>query len=90
MNYLACFVLGLLVSDWLSVKLARLAVKSSSEPVREAVRNFARNRNIDLKEKGRIVKTSTYDALDAFDSAKNALDVMEALDKITNDNSDRS
>lgn len=79
MSYLACFVLGLLVSDWLSVKLARLAVKSSSEPVREAVRGFARNRNIDLKEKGRIVKTSTYDALDAFDEAEN---VLEALDKI--------
>lgn len=79
MSYLIAFVLGLLVSDWLTVKLARRAVRSSSEPVREAVRKFGRDRGIDLKEKGRIVRTANYDALNAFDETEN---ILEALDKM--------
>lgn len=79
MNLLLAFTLGLLVSDWLTTKLARLAIKLPSAPAREFVRNFSRDRGIDLKEKGRIVKTSHYDALDAFDEAENVLD---ALDKV--------
>jgi hypothetical protein len=72
------FILGFLVSDWLSAKIAKIAVRSSSESIRESVRKFAKGRNIDLQEKGRVVKTSAYDAKDAFNKGGN---VLQALDE---------
>ena len=85
MTYLTCFILGLLVSDWFTLKLARFACKHGNEGIREVARKVARDRGLDLQEKGKVVRTAGYDAMDAFSETD---DVLEALKRIPNDITD--
>lgn len=57
------FILGLLTSRWLETLLTRLALRLSlPEGFRSAVRANARERGIDTKERGKIVKTDAYES----------------------------
>lgn len=79
------FILGLLTSRWVDTLIIRLAVRSESEPVRNAARSEARSRGIELREKGRILST---DAWEAAQSLNRPGDVLANLDSDADSHTD--
>lgn len=59
------FIAGLLVSRWVEGLLSRAILKLPvPESVKSTVRRSAREREIDLKERGKVLKLSDVDAAD--------------------------
>ena len=64
MSTTTAFILGLLVSRWLDEKMHRYAVRIPY--IENIVRRSAEKVNIDLKQKGRIIKVSDHEAMQSL------------------------
>ncbi len=81
LTFLVGFILGIIAADTVGVRFLRLMAKLPSVPVREIVREAARERGIDLQEKGQVLKVTDWNRVRAAKSGKSLMESLDEADR---------
>jgi hypothetical protein len=75
------FLLGLLCSRWLETMLTRVALRVPWPAAQTTVRNAARSRGIETREKGKIISLASLDAKEAVARGGRLEEIIDSYER---------